>query len=60
MATAPDDDEYFETELVDLSEWTLDAIPDHEDVTHAQQTVTEQVKRPRNNLGGSGPPGRED
>ena len=57
-----DDPADFETELIDLSDQTLDETlgMNGEQLTLDLTRTLKQVSRPRANLGGSGPPGRAD
>jgi len=57
-----DDPADVETELIDLSDQTLDEALDMNgrNLTPDLTRTLQQVSRPRANLGGSGPPGRAD
>lgn len=54
--------QYLGTMLVDLSEFSLEHLPERgvADVEASTRIVLSQVDRPRRNTGGTGPPGRVD
>lgn len=54
------DGEDLPTLLPDLTQHPTGHLPNHPDTVAALREAVRQAERPRRNLGGSGPPGRED